>query len=141
MQHSSDHENAGQVDTSDSDGDTLYRLPTSSEHSDGSDDHRDGVINRGEVRSRENKKRNRPHNNDNGDSTVLKGSNSLHTNEGVPGDTSDRPPSRERLSRTQRSEMPKERTVIAEVHDTRQLTLSPPFDGSSNGGRQQVYPT
>ena len=137
MSHSSDHENAGQIDMTDSDGDTLYRLPTSSEHSDGSDDHRDRVINCSEDRFRETKKRNRDKN-DSVDATMLKGPNFLHTNEGVPGDNSDRPPYRERLSQTQRSEMPKEKTVIAEVHNARQSTLSPPFDSISNGGRQRV---
>ena len=136
MSHFGDPEDADQIETPDSDGDTLYRLPTSSEHSDGSDDHRDGVENHNEVRSHKTKKRN-PNKNVNVDSTALKGPNSLHTNEGVPGDSSDRPSCRERLSWTRRSEMPKEKTVIAEVHKKMQTNLSPPFDDCSNGGRQQ----
>ena len=136
MSHFGDPEDADQIETPDSDGDTLYRLPTSSEHSDGSDDHRDGVENHNKVRSHKTKKRN-PNKNVTVDSTALKDPNSLRTNEGVPGDSSDRPPYRERLSRTQRSEVPKEKTVIAEVHNVMQTNLSPPFDDCSNRGRQQ----
>ena len=136
MSHSSDREDAGRIDTSDSDGGTLYRLPTSSEHSDESDEHRDRVESSDEVRSRETKRRNRLANDGYVERTEMKGPNSLHTNEGVPGDSSDRPPYRERLSRTQRSEKPKEKTVIADVHNTIQSNLSPSFDGCSSGGRQ-----
>ena len=136
MSHFGNPEDADQIETTDSDGDTLYRLPTSSEHSDGSDDHRDGVENHNKVRSHKTKKRN-PNKNVTVDSTALKDPNSLRTNEGVPGDSSDRPPYRERLSRTQGSKMPRGKTVIAEVHNAMQSNPSSPFDEATKGGRQQ----
>ena len=135
MSQVSNHENTDQTDASESDSDILYRLPTSSEHSDGSDHLRGRVTKRDEIRSCETKKRERQHQNGNTERAVTKGPNFLHNHEGARENSSDHSLRDERLSRTPRSERPGELEVVAEVHDSMTSTL-PPFNNRS-GGRQQ----
>ena len=127
------------IDMSESDGDTLYRLPTPLNHFEEKDEpsNASDVISSAEdmpTRKRNVKCSTRVKQ---VNSAITVGPNSLHTNEGAREDISDRSLRNGRLSRTPRSEKPGELEVVAEVHNPMTSNL-PPFD-SRSGGRQHFY--
>ena len=127
------------IDMSESDGDTLYRLPTPLNHFEEEDESSNAsdVISSSEdmpTRKRNVKCSTRVQQ---VNSAITVGPNSLHTNEGARENISDRSLRNGRLSRTPRSERPGELEVVAEVHNQMTSKL-PPFD-SRSGGRQHSY--
>ena len=106
-----------EMNSTESDNETLYRLATPP-----------GQLSEREI----------SHSKDNGvsDNRAYDGPNSIHTNWGARGDSSDRPLNHELLSWARRSEMPIENVTIAEIYNATRTVL-PSFDMWRDGFRQQ----